>query len=162
MLASETSSKTLLAKGNKFPGAGIVNKSAPWKFDKVLKDGFYMVQCVKDSMYQFGDKYGDNKHEYNLGDVSGVSIVHYDLHVEEKEDMTHEVCFAFCRTVPDMLYFGITNGRSCYCAPYFKPEASDSSECDATCEGKPTQMCGGKTKSSVSRCTFAPTRRKTS
>lgn len=120
-------------------------------FETVLKDGFYQVSCVKDAMFQFGDKYGDNKHEYAIGDATGVSIVHYEAHVDklEREEMTHEVCFNFCRTVPDMLYFGITNGRGCYCAPYFQPSASDSSNCDAVCVGNPSTMCGGKTKSSI-------------
>jgi hypothetical protein len=63
--------------------------------------------------------------------------------------MTQKVCFEFCRTVPEMLFFGIVNGRNCYCAPYFKPMAGDSSDCDAVCEGEPAAMCGGKTKSSI-------------
>jgi len=63
--------------------------------------------------------------------------------------MSYEVCFQFCRTVPDMHNFGIHNGRDCYCAPYFKPMESDSSQCDAVCEGSPTQMCGGKVKSTI-------------
>ena len=31
----------------------------------------------------------------------------------------------------------------------YKPMESDSSQCDATCEGDTTLMCGGKSKSSV-------------
>lgn len=130
------------------PGAGIVNVTA---FETVLKDGFYQVECVKDSMFTSGDKFGDNRHSYSIGDSAGVSIVLYEKHVKkmDREEMTHAVCFNFCRTVPDMLFFGITNGRECYCAPYYKPEASDSSQCDATCEGNPSMMCGGKSKSDV-------------
>eukprot|EP00747_Dinoflagellata_sp_TGD_P130110 gnl/TRDRNA2_/TRDRNA2_174783_c2_seq5.p1 gnl/TRDRNA2_/TRDRNA2_174783_c2~~gnl/TRDRNA2_/TRDRNA2_174783_c2_seq5.p1 ORF type:complete len:487 (-),score=102.30 gnl/TRDRNA2_/TRDRNA2_174783_c2_seq5:243-1703(-) len=48
-----------------------------------------------------------------------------------------------------MLFFGITNGRDCYCAPYYKKMESDSSPCDLPCEGKRSLMCGGKTKSSI-------------
>merc|ERR1719454_1537190 len=54
-------------------------------FKKVLKDGFMLVDCVKDSMYESGDKFGDNRHGYKMGDISGVSIVHYTAHVP-KED----------------------------------------------------------------------------
>merc|ERR1719194_94505 len=61
--------------------------------------------------------------------------------------MTPTVCFEFCRTVPNMGFFGIVNGRGCYCTPYFTPMESDSSQCDAVCEGDKTQMCGGKSKS---------------
>lgn len=120
-------------------------------FKKVLKDGFMLVDCVKDSMYESGDKFGDNRHGYKMGDISGVSIVHYTSHVpkEDRKKMTHAVCFEFCRTVPDMGFFGISNGRDCYCTPYYKPAASDSSECDAVCEGDNTQMCGGKSKNSL-------------
>ena len=63
--------------------------------------------------------------------------------------MTRSVCFEFCRTVPEMLFFGLNMGRDCYCTPYFKPVAGDSSNCDAVCEGDPTLMCGGDMKSSV-------------
>merc|ERR1719258_479916 len=63
--------------------------------------------------------------------------------------MTQTVCFAFCRTISGMKYFGLTHGRDCYCAPYFKQIAGDSSECDAVCEGDNTMMCGGMSKSSI-------------
>merc|ERR1719377_212748 len=63
--------------------------------------------------------------------------------------MTHEVCFNFCRTVPDMIFFGMTAGRECYCLPFFQQMAGDSSNCDAVCEGNPTTMCGGMKKSSI-------------
>jgi len=130
------------------PGAG-VDKFTPFK--TVLKDGFLEVSCVKDYMYYRGDKFGDNKHDYKLGPVSDVSIVHYEAHVkkEDQVDMTQKVCFEFCRTVPNMGFFGIVNGRGCYCTPYFTPMESDSSQCDAVCEGENTLMCGGKSKSSV-------------
>jgi len=48
-----------------------------------------------------------------------------------------------------MGFFGIVNGRGCYCTPYFTPMESDSTQCDANCEGDNTLMCGGKSKSSV-------------
>merc|ERR1719486_869796 len=67
----------------------------------------------------------------------------------DQAEMTPAVCFEFCRTVPNMGFFGIVNGRGCYCTPYFTPMESDSSQCDAVCEGDNTQMCGGKSKSSL-------------
>merc|ERR1719327_167845 len=102
-------------------------------------------------MYLAGDKFGPNKHDYNIGDTHNVSIVLYNDHVakEDQEPMSSKVCFEFCRTVPDMLFFGLTAGRECYCQPYFKPMAGDSSKCDAVCEGEPTTFCGGMKKSSV-------------
>mmetsp|Transcript_43348 Transcript_43348/g.92811 ORF Transcript_43348/g.92811 Transcript_43348/m.92811 type:complete len:474 (-) Transcript_43348:214-1635(-) len=134
----------------KIPGAGMTPESIE-PFTTVLKDGFYEVDCVKDYLFEYGDKFGDNKFSYKLGEISNVSIVHYSSLVakEDQEQMTHEVCFRFCRTVPDMTFFGLTNGRECYCAPYYEMEASDSSDCDAVCDGDHTTMCGGKTKSSI-------------
>merc|ERR1719267_104361 len=130
------------------PGAGVDKFKA---YRTVLKDGFLEVDCVKDYMYYRGDKFGDNKHDYKLGPVSNVSIVHYDAFVrkEDRKEMTQKVCFEFCRTVPQMGFFGIVNGRDCYCTPYYKPMESDSSNCDATCEGAATLMCGGKSKSTI-------------
>jgi len=137
-----------LLQQHNVPGAGI-DKFKPFK--TVLKDGFLEVDCVKDYMYYRGDKFGDNKHDYKLGPVSGVSIVHYEAFVakEDQVEMTQKVCFEFCRTVPNMGFFGIVNGRGCYCTPYFTPMESDSTQCDAVCEGDNTIMCGGKSKSSV-------------
>merc|ERR1740138_348517 len=137
-----------LLQQNNVPGAGIA-KFTP--FETVLKDGFLEVDCVKDYMFYRGDKFGDNKYDYKLGPVSNVSIVHYDAFVakEDRVEMTQKVCFEFCRTVPNMGFFGIVNGRGCYCTPYFTPMASDSSQCDAVCEGEKSLMCGGKSKSSV-------------
>jgi len=137
-----------LLQGQNVPGAGI---DAFKPFKTVLKDGFLAVNCVKDYMYYRGDKFGDNKHDYKLGPVSHVSIVHYDAFVakEDRAEMTQKKCFEFCRTVPNMGFFGIVNGRGCYCTPYFTPMESDSSQCDAVCEGDKTLMCGGKSKSSI-------------
>jgi len=137
-----------LLQHHNVPGAG-VEKFKP--FEKVLKDGFLLVDCVKDYMYYRGDKFGDNKHDYKLGPVTNVSIVHYDAFMTRKHraKMTQTECFEFCRTVPNMGFFGIVNGRGCYCTPYFTPQASDSTQCDAVCEGDKTLMCGGKSKSSI-------------
>jgi hypothetical protein len=137
------------------PGAGIGVEDQKG-FGTVMKDGFYEVSCVKDYMYSHGDAAGANKHEYEIGSSSGVSIVHYSMLVpkEDQKSMTSEVCFNFCRTVPDMLFFGLTAGRECYCEPFFKPMAGDSSDCDAVCEGDATTMCGGMKKSSVFQMHF--------
>lgn len=141
--------RTVTKSKTRMPGAGMNPDNIT--SDVVLKDGYYQVDCVDDYMYYHGDKFGDNKVEYELGDVSNVSIVHYAAHVakEDRQPMTHEVCFSFCRTVPDMNFFGILNGRDCYCTPYYQSVAGDDSMCDSVCEGNPTTMCGSKTKSSV-------------
>jgi hypothetical protein len=106
---------------------------------------------VKDYLYYHGDQFGDNRYEYELGPVSNVSIVHYEYGVakEDRHAMTPEVCFKYCRTLPNMGFFGIVNGRNCYCSPYFQQMASDSSRCDSVCDGNHGLICGGKSKSSI-------------
>jgi len=128
------------------PGAGMA-KIEPFK--ATLKDGFFEVDCVKDYLHEHGDKHGGNKFSYELS--TNVSIVHYSDHVakEDQQQMSRKVCFDFCRTIPDMPFFGLANGRDCYCAPYYKAMAGDSSMCDSVCPGQPTTMCGGKSKSSI-------------
>jgi len=130
------------------PGSGL-GKIEP--FVKILKDGFVSTGCVKDKMFEHGDKFGDGKFNYRLGEISNVSIVHYTdvIAKEDRLPMTPTVCFDFCRTVPDMGFFGIINGRDCYCENYYQAMAGDSSQCDAPCDGAGTSMCGGKTKSSI-------------
>jgi len=120
-------------------------------FQTVTKDGFLMTECVKDAMLEFGDKHGNNRLSYKMGDVANVSVVHYAeiIPKEDREKMTIDLCFDFCRTVPNMVYFGLHAGRDCYCTPYYKPTPGDSSNCDEVCEGEPSQMCGGMVRSSV-------------
>jgi len=132
------------------PGAGMHPDDIE-PFQMVMKDGFLMTACVKDAMLEHGDKFGNGKHRYKQGEVSNTSIVHYAeiIPKEDREKMSINKCFDFCRTVPNMVYFGLQNGRDCYCTPYYKPMAGDNSNCDMTCEGDPSQMCGGKTRSSV-------------
>jgi len=135
---------------DELPGAGM-NPDEIEPFQKVLKDGFMEVACVKDAMYEAGDKFGNNKFKYKMGATVNSTIVHYNDHVakEDREKMTPAVCFEFCRSLEDMGYFGISNGRDCYCTSFFKQMASDSSECDSVCEGDTSQMCGGKTKNTI-------------
>jgi hypothetical protein len=129
------------------PGAGI-KEFKP--YETVLKDGFTEVDCIQDYMVSAGDKFGINKLNYKLADVSNVSIVHYRdvVKKEDQEKMTQKVCFEFCRTVPNMGFFGLQNNK-CYCAPYYLADAGDSSMCDQACAGDATLMCGGNSKSSV-------------
>lgn len=122
-------------------------------FGPVRKDGFSRLDCLQDYTYYFGDKFGAKKKDnYRLGTQSGKSIVNYADHVPEdkREPMSEQVCFRFCRTVPDMGFFGLVNGRNCYCTPYFKAMPEDQAQdCDVTCPGDPTNICGGKIKSSM-------------
>merc|ERR1719335_930596 len=88
----------LAAKVYKFnetnPGAGI-DPEGQKGYGMVTKDGFSEVACVKDYMYAHGDAAGPNKHEYEIGSSSGVSIVHYSMLVpkEDQQSMSAEVCF---------------------------------------------------------------------
>jgi len=126
---------------------GTVNGEEP--FVTVLKDGFFEVGCYYDSMNINADKYGNGKFKYK--DLANVSIARYSELVldEDKKAMTPTICFEFCRSLPDMVFFGISNGRDCYCEPYFKPAALDSSKCDLGCEGESTSMCGNQEKSTI-------------
>jgi len=132
------------------PGAGMHPEDIE-PFQMVTKDGFLMTACVKDAMLEHGDKFGNNKFKYKFESTSNVSVVHYAeiIPKEDRKQMTIDRCFDFCRTVPNMVYFGLHAGRDCYCTPYYKPMPGDSSNCDETCEGDPSQMCGGKVQSSV-------------
>jgi hypothetical protein len=72
-----------------------------------------------------------------------VTIVRYEYRfgVEERRAMTPRICFDFCRTIPEMLYFGLTSGRECYCTPYYHQGTGDGA-CTAQCEGDASKTCG--------------------
>lgn len=133
------------------PGAGMdIDSIVP--FQTVTKDGYLMIDCVKDLLFENGDKHGDGKLRYKMQTMnSNVSIVRYETLVakEDRQAMTHVKCFEFCRTVPDMSFFGLKDGRYCYCMPYYQHVSGDSSNCDVPCEGAPELMCGGRKKSTI-------------
>jgi len=114
-------------------------------FATVMKDGFWEVGCYTDKMLTTADKFGNYADEYK--DLAGVSIIHYSELIDDadKVAMTPTVCFEFCSSFDDMVFFGITEGRTCYCTPYFSPGPGDGSKCDATCAGDTTLMCGSTT-----------------
>lgn len=120
---------------------------------RVFKDGFYQVRCTHDLMYWQQDKYSYGKFRY-MEDAANLSIVMYREMIVDSEwkAMTPIVCFEFCRTIPDMVFFGLIEGRECYCTPYYKPPTKPQGmedNCDIPCEGDPTTMCGGRKKSLV-------------
>lgn len=132
------------------PGAGM-NPDSFQPYNVVFKDGYYHVACVDDYMWMHGDKFGNNKFSYEIGETHNASIVHYSMLVppENREPMTPDTCFRFCRTIPDMSFFGIRNGKDCYCTPFFKSVAGSNAMCDVFCEGDGRSICGSTSKSSI-------------
>jgi len=116
----------------------------------IFKDGFWAVGCKTDAMYDQGDKYGDGAQRFEVGLTFNTSIVRYDVvhDRETQKPMTPQVCFYFCRTVEGMGFFGLTEGRTCYCEAFYKQKPGDG-VCDLPCEGDSATICGGKTKSSL-------------
>jgi len=116
----------------------------------IYKDGYWSVGCLSDEMAQTGDKFGNEAQSYDAMSSAGTSIVRYDVVVERdnRKAMTPQVCFDFCRTVPDMQFFGITNGRDCYCEHYYKKTTGEGT-CDAGCDGDGSLICGGRSMSSI-------------
>ena len=119
-------------------------------FMNVYRDGFWSVGCLSDEMIKSGDKYGDGKFDYAVKSSANTSLVFYSEIVEgdKKESMTPKVCFEFCRTMPDMQFFGLIYGRECYCSHYYKKTTGEGT-CDLPCEGEASSICGGKQLSSI-------------
>lgn len=119
----------------------------------VYKDGYWFVGCLNDVMWVDFDKYGDNKDKYSKDATNlNVSVAVYKELVleEEQKPMMPRRCFEFCRTLDQMQFFGLTGGRYCYCAPFYKQAAGgDGDLCTLQCEGNEGEMCGGKEKSSI-------------
>jgi hypothetical protein len=125
-------------------------------FTRSYKDGYFHVDCAVDKMETLADKFGDERHKYDeeagFTGRGNVSIVRYEDHVdrEELELMTGRVCFNFCRSVPNMTFFGLIHGRHCYCMPYFlKDGKGGQGTCDLGCEGDTSEICGGLKTTSV-------------
>lgn len=122
------------------PGAGM---DASKGLVNIYKDGYFHIRCMMDKMESEADWHNEQTrtHEYTV--KTNVTIVRYTdrVGVEERRKMTPRVCFDFCRTVPEMLYFGLTSGRECYCTPYYHQGTGDGA-CTAQCEGDATKTCG--------------------
>jgi len=64
--------------------------------------------------------------------------------------MKPRLCFDFCRTFKEALFFGIVGGTDCYCAKYFHASSKGGEgTCSFHCEGDNKEMCGGPDKSSL-------------
>jgi transcription elongation factor Elf1 len=131
---------TMVGGCKKEPGAGM---DASLGGIKVYKDGYFHLRCMMDKMETAADWHDELQREHLYNVHTNVSIVRYTdrVDVEKQQKMTPSVCFEFCRTVPDMLHFGLTAGRECYCTPYFMQGPGDG-VCDAGCEGDSSITCG--------------------
>lgn len=140
----------MLMQMKNVPGAGMdLEKAKEEAFKKSFKDGYFKVNCLNDEMRQYGDKHGGDKSQYN---APNVSIVRYEQVVpkEDQKQMTPSVCYNFCRSMKNMNFFGLINGRNCYCGPHFQPSGEgDSGSCDKPCDGDNTVTCGGQSKSDI-------------
>merc|ERR1719395_66637 len=94
----------------KEPGAGMDSSLG---LVKVYKDGYFHLRCTMDKMEQAADYHDELQREHKYNVHTNVSIVRYTdrVDVEKQQSMTPSICFEFCRTVPDMLHFGLTAGR---------------------------------------------------
>lgn len=138
------------------PGVGSDLEKIKSTMDQVYKDGYYHVACVNDGMRMHADKHTLKGQRSYAAQNLDISIVWYGEKggvgpaKEDEEEMTHSVCYNFCRRVEGMNYFGLQNGRDCYCTPYYKQEVGAGSEdCDMPCDGNNAILCGGKTKSDI-------------
>jgi hypothetical protein len=131
---------TMVGGCKKEPGAGMDSSLG---LVKVYKDGYFHLRCMMDKMEQAADWHDEMQREHKYNVDTNVSIVRYTdrVDVEKRKRMTPDVCFEFCRTVPDMLHFGLAYGWDCYCTPYFHQGTGDG-VCDAGCEGDSTVTCG--------------------
>jgi hypothetical protein len=133
------------------PGTGMdLEKLKP--FEKSHKDGYFHVSCMNEGMRFDADKHSMQGSKRYAAQNIEVSIIWYNQLVpkEDRKEMTPGVCFNYCRSFEGFNYFGLLNGRECYCMPYYKAKAGGEDQgCDAPCDGDNTQMCGGKDKSDI-------------
>lgn len=65
--------------------------------------------------------------------------------------LTPAVCAAYCSHVEGALFFGVQNGRKCFCGASYGRHgvAALSTACNTPCGGDDTQVCGGFSINSV-------------
>jgi hypothetical protein len=125
---------------SKNPGAGM---DASKGLVNIYKDGYFHIRCMMDTMESEADYHNAQTREHEYVVKTNVTIVRYTDRVEKEEQrkITPRVCFDFCRTVPEMLYFGLAYGRECYCTPYYH-QGTGEGACTAQCEGDASKTCG--------------------
>lgn len=124
----------------RYPGAGM---DASEGLVTIYKDGYFHIRCMMDAMESEADWHNERTRPHEYVVKTNVTIVRYTDRVDKEKQvkMKPRICFDFCRTVPDMLYFGLTNGRDCYCTPYYHQVPGDGA-CSAQCEGDISKTCG--------------------
>lgn len=94
-------------------------------YERGVADGYLYVGCLRDAQ------------------AAPASAIYADAVEREKRvPITPRVCFDFCRTMPGMQFFALTQGRTCYCAPFYK-RAPGEGVCSLGCDGNHHFTCGG-------------------
>lgn len=63
--------------------------------------------------------------------------------------MSIEECFAFCSFKKAAHYFGVSEGKKCWCGSIWHGDKKGAKSCDSTCDGNDLQKCGGIDATSV-------------
>merc|ERR1740121_2600438 len=65
------------------------------------------------------------------------------VQLEDALAMTVDRCFTFCAEKQNTGFFGVEDGRKCWCAPTFNGGKLEADRCDVPCAGNQKEKCGG-------------------
>merc|ERR1719235_98374 len=68
---------------------------------------------------------------------------------EGSRQVAADQCFTFCKKKKGAAYFGLGNGRECWCATVHDGLRVSDEACNSPCSGDDKQMCGGVDTASV-------------
>lgn len=72
-----------------------------------------------------------------------VDSVHGEVRQTVHFTMTVQKCFAICLDQKER-YFGLTEGKTCWCGSFYDGVELEEAACNVPCEGKTEERCGGK------------------
>ena len=91
----------------------------------IFDPSFSLLKKKEEEQADDGGKRSVVKFEDELDDEDDVVRKANEMFIEE---MTPQVCFDFCKAHDGFGYFGLKNGRECYCTPYYKAKAGSEGE----------------------------------
>lgn len=98
--------------------------------------GYWLVGCAfVEAHHQWQERSPDGGPRYYYNDY---------VSAEDRQPLTKEVCWNFCKQVAGASYFGLEGGDKCFCAPWVAGLGTRAlSDCDRVCPGSADEFCGG-------------------
>lgn len=149
------------------------NKYSRWDFEYVAKTGEFhiknkvtgqvlTVDQKKDKIINTKLQFTDNRAQFNLERISFTEVGCFKNKVGKQlqyyaggfSNLNADMCYKKCaarakKKGASYDYFGLSEGKQCFCGTDFDREKAPAAECGILCPGRSGESCGGQFRSRI-------------